>query len=217
MNRYFLLLLLCAGVTGVYAQQYPELEFSNEIYNLRKDTTYKLTRLEKATAEINTTQGMMKGVESSYTISGKKSSVRLEGREQFSFVYSTPSSNGSSNSTGTSPTLDSAMKANGVDPAMMQNFTSIGSDPTQNLTLYKMDVEKGERKIILQKSPGANPFGSHKIISSEKFTFSTKKIRNGYLVFIIDKPLPKGEYAFTINQGGMNMTGSVLIFAFGVD
>lgn len=217
MKKYFFLLMFMAGISGIYAQEYPEPEFSNEIYNLKKDSTYKLIRLEKETSEINTTQGMMKGAESGYSISGKKSPVRLERGEQFSFVYSTPSSNGSSNPTGTSPALDSAMKANGVDPSMMQNFTTMGSNPTQNLTLYKMDVGKGERKIILQKTPGANPFGSHKIISSEKYTFSTKKIRNGYLVFIVDKPLPKGEYAFTMNQGGMNMTGGVLIFAFGVD
>lgn len=208
--------MLMAGISGVYAQEYPEPEFSNEIYNLKKDSSYKLIRLEKATSEMNTTQGMMKGAESGYAISGKKSPVRLERGEQFSFVYSTPS-NGSSNSTGSSPSMDSMMKANGMDPSMMQNFSSMGSDPTQSLTLYKMDVGKSERKIILQKTPGANPFGSHKIISSEKYTFSTKKIRNGYLVFIIDKPLPKGEYAFTMNQSGINMMGGVLIFAFGVD
>ncbi len=204
------------GIAGAYAQEYPEPEFSDEIYNLRKDSSYKLIRLEKATSEINTTQGVLKGAESSYSISGNKSPVRLERGEQFSFVYSTHSS-GSSNSTGSSPRMDSMMKANGVDPSMMQNFASIGGDPTKTLTLYKLDVGKGERKIILQKSPGANPFGSHKLTSSEKYTFSIKKIRNGYLVFVVDKPLPKGEYAFTMNQGGMNMMGSVLIFAFGVE
>lgn len=216
MKKYFFLFILMAAVADGHAQEYPEPEFSNEIYNLRKDTSYKLIRLEKATSEINTTHGMMKGAEVGYSISGSKSPVRLERGELFSFVYSIPS-NGSSDLPGSSPARDSMMRANGMDPAMMQHFTSTGSDQVQSLILYKLDAGKGERKIILQKSPGANPFGSHKIISSEKYTFSTKKIRNGYLVFIVDKQLPKGEYAFTINQGGMNVMGGILIFAFGVD
>ena len=64
-----------------------------------------------------------------------------------------------------------------------------------------------------------NPFGSHKIKSSDKYTFSAKKIRDGYWELVIDKPLPQGEYAFTMMGVGanMDMTGGMLVFAFGVD
>ena len=54
---------------------------------------------------------------------------------------------------------------------------------------------------------------------SDKFTFSVKKIRDGYWELVPDKMLPPGEYAFS----ALDMTGSsargpgVLLFAFGVD
>ena len=70
----------------------------------------------------------------------------------------------------------------------------------------------------MMKSPGAMPFGSKKMQSSDKFTFSVKKIREGYWELVIDKPLPKGEYAFTVMGMGMaNMDGSTTLFAFAVD
>jgi hypothetical protein len=92
------------------------------------------------------------------------------------------------------------------------------SDPSQKLTLYKLESGKGIRKVLLQKAPGMNPFGSHKLQSSDKYTFSARKIKDGYWELVIDKPLTKGEYAFTMMNMGMGaMDGSTLIFAFGVD
>lgn len=208
--KKILLLLSLAPIAGfIHAQNYPEPEFSNELYYLSKDSVYKLSRLEKATSEQNITSGMLKGSETSYNIEGTKSHVRLERGNQFSFVISTGASASSSSS-------DSAMRANGVDPSMLKGLGSTG-DPAQTITLYKLDIGKGERKVILQKVPGANPFGKHKIESSDKYTFSAKRIKDGYWELIVDKPLPKGEYAFTMNPGGYNMMGDVMIFAFGVD
>jgi hypothetical protein len=53
--------------------------------------------------------------------------------------------------------------------------------------------------------------------SSEKYTFSARKIKEGYWELVVDKPLPKGEYAFTMMGMGTGMDGSTVIFAFGVD
>jgi len=106
------------------------------------------------------------------------------------------------------------MRANGVDPSMMSRM----DDPSQKLTLYKMESAKGVRKVLLQKAPGMNPFGSHKLQSSDKYTFSAKKIKDGYWELVVDKPLPKGEYAFTMMGMGMDaMGGGTTLFAFGVD
>lgn len=109
------------------------------------------------------------------------------------------------------------MRANGMDPAMMPGMSSM-MDPTNTISLYKAESGKGKRKILMMKNPGAMPFGSKKMQSSDKFTFSVKKIREGYWELVIDKPLPKGEYAFTVMGMGMaNMDGSTTLFAFAVD
>jgi hypothetical protein len=91
------------------------------------------------------------------------------------------------------------------------------SDPSQKLTLYKMESGKGVRKVLLEKAPGMNPFGSHKLQSSDKYTFSARKIKDGYWELVVDKPLPKGEYAFTMMGMGMDVMGGTTLFAFGVD
>lgn len=62
------------------------------------------------------------------------------------------------------------------------------------------------------------PFGSKKQKSSDKYTFSVKKIKESYWELIIDKTLPNGEYAFTLMGMDMeNMDGSVTIFSFAVE
>ena len=109
------------------------------------------------------------------------------------------------------------MRANGMDPAMMQGMTSM-TDPSSTISLYKAESASGKRKILMMKTPGAMSFGNKKMQSSDKFTFSVKKIREGYWELVIDKPLPKGEYAFTLMGMGMaSMDGSTTLFAFGVD
>jgi len=141
---------------------------------------------------------------------GSKSTVRLSSGNNVSFIFSSGTSGSSSAKS------DSVMKANGVDPSMLSGMNM--SDPSQKLTLYKMESGKGVRKVLLQKAPGMNPFGSHKMQSSDKYTFSAKKIKDGYWELVVDKPLPKGEYAFTMMSMGMDaMAGGTTLFAFGVD
>jgi hypothetical protein len=92
------------------------------------------------------------------------------------------------------------------------------TDPSNTISLYKAETGKDKRKVVMQKSPGASPFGSKKTQSSDKFTFSVKKVREGYWELVIDKPLSKGEYVFTMMNMGMgNMDGSQLLFAFAID
>lgn len=215
MRKLFFFLSSVLFGTGLLAQNYPDPEFSNEVYFLKKTDNNKLVRLEKESAKMNSSQGTFKGSEISYSFQGTRSSSRLESERSLSFVISTGTS-GSSPVTA-SKSSDSAMAANGVDPNMFSGMMSQMNDPSKTFTLYKMDISKGERKIIIQKTPGINPFGSHKIQSSDKYTFSAKKIKDGYWEFIIDKKLPKGEYAFLMTVMGMGGMGDVIIFAFGVD
>ena len=217
MKKYFLFFAPFLIVGAAWAQsnktKYPEPEFAKEIYFLKKDSVTSVMRLEKASAKMDskTKMGGLGGSESGYTWDGTKSTIRLNTRNNLSFVFSTGASASSSNK------QDSMMLANGMDPAMMQGMSSV-MDPTSTITLYKAESGNGKRKILMMKSPGAMPFGSKKMQSSDKYTFSVKKIREGYWELVIDKPLPKGEYAFTVMGMGMaNMDGSTTLFAFAVD
>ena len=199
-----LALIICAP--AMFAQSYPNPEFTNEVYFLKKENSYSLVRLEKSAAKQETKVNVIKGSEYGYEIEGKTSPVRLAGGGNISFIYTTttPSSNSRS---------DSMIKANGMDPSAMAGF---GNDPSSTITLYKLNVDGGSRKIYLQKQGGY--FGSHKNQTSDKYTFSLKKIRDGYWELVIDKPLPKGEYAFSMTgMGAADMTGSHTVYAFGVD
>jgi len=203
--------LLSKGQTN--QTKYPEPEFSNEVYLLKKDSS-NVMRLEKGSSKMNTKTKMagMGGAENGYLIDGERSTIRLSSGNGLSFIFST----GASPEKKSSPQADSIMRANGMDPAMM----SLGSmmDPSQMIILYKVDIDKGDRKIYLMKTGGALPFASHKNKSSDKYSLSVKKIREGYWELIADKNLPKGEYAFTVTGMGMaNMDGSVSIFAFAID
>ena len=137
--------------------------------------------------------------------------MRLKAGRDHSFIFSTGESAPKSSSAA-----DSMMRANGMNPSMIQGMGSM-NDPANTINLYKAEKEKGERKILMMKSGGMMSM-SKKSKSSDKFTFSVRKIREGYWELVIDKPLPKGEYAFTMS-GGMNMSmdGSVTLYAFGID
>ena len=194
----------------------PNLNFAKEVYYLKKDSVYSVVRLEKdnSSMESKTKMGGLGGSESGYSMEGARSPVRLNSGSALSFVLSTGASAKKS-----SPQMDSMMRANGMDPAMTQNMGDMMMDPVSMISLYKAEMGKGKRKILMQKTPGAMPFGSKKMKSSDKYTFSVKKIREGYWEFVIDKTLPKGEYAFTMmDLTGMNGGGSnTLLFAFGID
>ncbi len=151
------------------------------------------------------------GYENGYVLEGERSPVRLRNGQGLSFVYSS----GSTASAVSKAQTDSMMRANGIDPSMMAGVGTM-DDPARAITLYKTEAGKGKRKILLQKAGGA--FSAKKLQSSPKYTFSVKPVRNGYWELIIDKPLPKGEYAFSMMNAGMNnMDGSTLVYSFGID
>jgi len=213
LRIFFLSAILFTG-DGINAQIYPEPEFTNEPYYMNKSAGNTLVRLEKNSSKMDTKTNAISGSESGYSIDGSKSAVRLSSGNNVSFIFSSGTS-GSSSATSSAKS-DSTMRANGVDPSMLSGMNM--SDPSQKLTLYKMESGKGVRKVLLQKAPGMNPFGSHKLQSSDKYTFSAKKIKDGYWELVVDKPLPKGEYAFTMMGMGMDaMGGGTTLFAFGVD
>ena len=53
------------------------------------------------------------------------------------------------------------MKAHGLDPSMMSAYGSM-NDPSNTITLYKVESTKGNRKIYLMKTGGAFSMGKNK-------------------------------------------------------
>ena len=201
--------LLCASL--LFAQTYPDPEFSNEVCYLKKGNPNTLVRLEKSSAKMETKTNIIKGSEYGYAFDGKSSPVRFSDGNDLYFIFS----NGASSSSSSDSKSDSTMRANGVDPNMFSGMS--GGDPSSMITLYKVNVDGNSRKIYMQKTGGY--FSSHKNQTSDKYTFSLKKIREGYWVLVVDKPLPKGEYAFSMMgmMNGSDMTGAHTVFAFGID
>lgn len=191
---------------------YPIPEYSNEICLLKKDSATTLRRLEKGSSkqEMKVKMMGMGGMDQGYEMDGEKSPVRLTSGNNLIFIFY----NGEAGSAATSsPQADSMMKANGMDPAMMQNPMASMMDPTQSISLYSMDPGKGKRKILLQ-SMGI--MGKSKK-TTNKYTLSIKKVKDNYYQMIVDKSsLPKGEYAFVMMAMG-SMDQSYSLFAFAVD
>jgi uncharacterized protein YxeA len=212
MKRLFLSIAAMVIAGSIIAQKYPDPEFSHEVYYLKKDSGNVLVRLEKNSSKMDTKtkMGGFGGSESGYSVEGEKSPIRFTNGKNLSFIFSTETSSASS---AASAKRDSMMRANGADPSMMG---MMNKDPASTITLYKTESGKGQRKILMQKIGGA--FSSHKMQSSDKYTFSVKKIREGYWELVIDKTLPRGEYAFTM-MDMMNMSGmgGTVIFAFAID
>lgn len=211
MKKILTAFLLLACTQLITAQEnYPEPEFSNEIYAYRKDSATKVLRLEKTSSQMDTKtkMGGIGGYESSYLIEGVASPVRFRSGNKLSFVFSNGGAKSAFN-------MDSMMRANGMDPSKTPMIPGMGGgDPSSTFTLYKVVIEKTNRKIIYIKMGGA--IGSKKNTASDKYSFSARKIRKGYWEMLIDKILPKGEYAFTA-MGMGNSNGGISIFAFGVD
>jgi hypothetical protein len=218
--KYLMLSAICLCCSYILnAQTYPEPEFSKEVYYLKKDSAYTVMRLEKESSkmETKTRLGGMGGSETSYILEGEKSTVRLNNGDKLSFVFS----NGvSSKSSSSSRERDSMMLANGMDPSAMQGMGDISgmNDPSSTIVLFKLETTSSKRKALLQKTPGMMTFGSKKQKSGDKYTFSVKKIREGYWELVIDKTLPKGEYAFILSgMGAANIDGGTTMFLFGLN
>ena len=165
-------------------------------------------RLEKGSSKQEMKMKMMGmgGMDQGYELDGERSPIRLTSGNNLVFLLYTGKGTNMS-----SPLSDSMMKANGMDPAMMSTMSAY-MDPTQNMSLYNMKAEKGKRKALLQ-SMGL--MGKSKKTAT-KYTLSIKKVKEGYYEMIVDKSLPKGEYAFVM-MGMGSMDQSFSLFAFGID
>lgn len=211
--KYLIVLIICQLSLTASAQnkenKYPVPEFLNEIYYLIKDSM-QLVRLEKNNADMETKTklGGFAGAEFGYFIEGSKSTVRISGGTNLSFVFYTGANEGSNKS------ADSVMKENNMDPSIL-SYGSMG-DPLNNAGFYKATSDKAQRKILLQSGGGMGNIGSKSKKESNKLSFSLKTIRPGYYELVIDKPLSKGEYAFTL-MGMGNINGGVTIYSFGID
>jgi hypothetical protein len=209
MKKNFLI-LCCFVFSSIYitAQDtYPVPEYANEIYFVKKDSAITLQRLEKGSSkqEMKVKMMGMGGMDQGYSLEGEASPVHLSGGSGLVFILYT-GGGASSN-----PESDSMMKANGMDPAMMQNPMGSMMDPTQMISLYSMAAGKGQRKALTQ-SMGL--MGKSKKTAT-KYTLSIKKVKEGYHEMIVDKPLPKGEYTFVMMS--MSMDQSFSLFAFAVN
>ena len=205
--KYFIIPLLLISLNSFAqddAAKYPLPEFSKEIYYLAKPDM-KLMRLEKEASSMNTKTraGGFGGAEMGYFIEGNKSRVRLNTGEALSFIYYTgpPRS--------MDPAADSTMRANGIDPSM-SSFS--GMDPSSLIQFYVAVPDKDKRKVLMAQGGGIG-FGKSK--NTAKYTYSLRQVKEGYYELLIDKTLPKGEYAFVVS--GMTGDGSSLLFAFGID
>lgn len=212
MKKSMLAFYFIFGSLAVEAQTYPNPDFNNEVCAYRKDSN-RLARLEKQTADINNKTGFggFGGSSAEYDIDGAHAAVRFSDIDKYSFVFWDGSTGGA---TSAGARGDSMMRASGIDPNLM---TQAGGQGPNQFTLYKMEVSGGKRVIVLAKSGGFS-FGKKSNSGNEKYTTSIRKVRDGYFEMVVDKRLPKGEYAFAILSMGIgSMHGGATLFCFGVE
>ena len=155
LRMFFLSATLLFNAYWIYAQTYPEPEFSNEPYYINKSAGNTLVRLEKNSSKMDTKTNAISGSESGYRSTATNLRSGLAAEIMFhSFFLPEPRAH---HLPGHFAKSDSVMRANGVDPSMISGMNM--SDPSQKLTLYKMESGKRRpRKLLLQKAPGMNPF-----------------------------------------------------------
>ncbi|MGZ5135738.1 MAG: hypothetical protein ACXWCG_11330 [Flavitalea sp.] len=216
MKKIIILLLLVAVNYSLLLAQttqvkYPTPEFSNEIYFFNKESS-SAVRLEKGYSkqESSSKMGGMGGTNMGYSLEGSKSDVRIPyGNLSFIFYIGEAPSNNSEAS-------DSMMRANGIDPSAMADPTAMMNDPARTTALYSMSIDKGNRNIITMAFSGMKILGKNKK-ESTKYTISIRNVKKGYYELIVDKPLPRGEYAFVVQDMTGGMDNKSKLFAFGVD
>lgn len=230
MKRIFILMLvLCSTSTVLLAQQtkltYPEPEFTKEVYGYKTNNN-KLVRLEKETSEIKSKvkMGGLGGAQSGYEIEGSKSPVRFQGIDNLTFVfmmgYAKNEEDANKENIQGSMEVDTTnmMGENNMGEGMgnMGDIMDMLNDPAKTISLYQTSIKNGNRKIVLQESQGGMMAFSKKEKSNSKYSLSFKKIKGTYYEIVVDKRLPKGEYAF-INMGQNNVNNSAVLFAFAID
>jgi hypothetical protein len=134
------------AVIYVHAQKYPDPEFANEVYYLKKIVfiLWCAWRNQLPKWKINPRLRVSAVLKTVYEVAGSKSDVRLNGTNLSFVVSNGPSASASS---GSSSQRDSIMKANGMDPSMMGGMSGM-SDPATSVTLYKADANKARGKYI---------------------------------------------------------------------
>jgi hypothetical protein len=202
--------------TAAFAQNnsasYPEPEFMQEIYAFNKGGS-ALVKLEKESSKLETKTKAMGwgGSESAYNFKGDKSDVRFSSAQLPSFVFRMRQDFSSGKDMmKNEPTRNDTSHMN----QNASQFTSMMDemmDPSKTIALYILDQRSGERALVMQSSPGKF---SKKGKTSDKVVLSYRKIKEGYYEMVVDKPLPKGEYAFMNQMGGASQS---TMFLFGVD
>lgn len=201
------LALIAGTFLNASAQNYPNPDFTNEIYAFRKDSS-KLSRLEKETSKLEN-KTSFGGGSMQYEIDGKQSNVRYANMDPYSFVFYTGAS---SSGIAAGSAGDSTMRANGMDPNM---FNGMGNVNPSQIALYKLDAAHDKRLIVVAKAGG---IFNKKTSTTPTITTSVRKIREGYFEIVPDKRLVSGEYAFAIQQTGVtSMGGGVVLFCFAVE
>jgi|KBSMisStaDraftv2_1062788.scaffolds.fasta_scaffold00531_7 Cu/Ag efflux protein CusF len=167
----------------------PDPEFVNEVEYYDKANN-KLVRLEKSISKQENKMKMagMGGMKMMYKVEGEKSAVRIPASDNVSFVFGT---------------------GGGGNNNMMSMM-----DPSQMISLYKMDVNKGNREAVTSSYAGM--YGMGKTKESTKLTVGVKKIKDGLYEIIADKPLGPGEYTFVMMNMG-SQDGSYTLFSFGIN
>ena len=214
MNRLLMgCLFVCFSTTLDAQSDYPDPQSLKELYWFRKDSSVKLIMLEKQSSRLDRLKlGGLFNQDAGYTLEGETSPVKLNSGNNLSFVFATKR-----NATKAVSILDSVIKTTLKDSSQGPGFSGTGDfNPDSSLALYKTNVLKGKRKILLQKSTGL--FGNKKTGLSEKISYSITKVREGYWEFLIGQSLPSGEYAFTLIMTGTGILGDkVVLFAFRVE
>ncbi len=188
----------------LFAQDDEEGELLNHISYLNK-ADKKTTGLEKVTAKMKnkTKLGGMGGFSNAYVIEGSKSNVTIPAEETLQFILTKDGSNGE----GTAP--DTVVKGINVS-----NMMSEYMDPSRNISLYKLAIEKGNRKAVMQE--GGGMFNPKMKDGAEKISFDVKKAKGKY-IFVVPKKLRPGEYAFIDMMSGNGMDQSFTAFCFRVE
>ncbi|MBL0131613.1 MAG: hypothetical protein IPP43_11205 [Chitinophagaceae bacterium] len=122
-----------------------------KFFFLKKDNIDSALRLKKyiSKMESKVKMGGLGGYESGYEMDGIKSTVRLSSGTNLSFIIS---KGVAVNNQSSSRQSDSMMAANGMDPSALSGMMDMMNDPASTITLYKMEIEKEKRKILMQKS-----------------------------------------------------------------
>ena len=147
----------------------------------------KLVELEKVNAEMKSKIKLMGGGAVVYSMEGSKSDTRINSE-----------------------------KINSENSSFMITIAggTMMSDPSMTLSLYRLDSKKGKREAPMSQYGGMGNRNQEKGGSLIDIKF--KKLKDGLYEIVISSRLEKGEYGF-INMNGMNQTGKLKVYAFGID